>query len=269
MTGIAFDETAKACEILTFRVYGSLRRRKDAYRSDIFRVANSIMLRQQALHITKQQICGWLADMAPMRAFLHALADGGPKYGAWSLCYYFLYEYELANSPAGVPPLPWAATPAEQRNTQEHILPQGHRDGGWWEQRWQELDAERVLHRLGNLTLTCNNIALGRKPFPAKLNDAGYCYNHQNATNSEKRIEQYTDGQNWNRANILRRERAMLEFAAERWNLGCCSDNGPVDLPEVFVVDGQPLPPIVVQRDDCIPPPDDDHLEVEDLDEEE
>lgn len=234
-----FEKVARACEIYTFRVYAVLKYRKDNNLKGIIKLANEVLrLNKDATYVVNR-ICTWLEKYAPLKDVILKLANGEPKYyfdplvKGWQHCYYFLYEYELGCSPPGVSPLPWATNKLDKINSQEHILPQSHRDNGWWQLHWPNADeAEKYKHRLGNLVLTANNSVLGRKPFPQKLNDpqAVHYYNHLNATNSEKRIQNFTNGNDWNINNIIKREVSMLEFAAKRWSIPCCCDNTIIDL---------------------------------------
>ena len=41
-------------------------------------------------------------------------------------------------------------------------------------------------------------------------------------------------GTRWDLDNILRREFELLSFAAERWSMRCCPDNGTITLPREF-----------------------------------
>jgi hypothetical protein len=175
----------------------------------------------------------------------------------WSQCYYFLYEYEVANSPQGVAPLPWGVTAEQKVNTQEHILPQSHRDGGWWQAHWpEEARADQFKHRLGNLVLTIGNAALGRKPIHEKLNGPGaHFYNAPNATNSEKRVRNFTNGGDWLEQHILDREFEMLEFAARRWSMPCCIDNGTINLQDEFADEQNTPRAIVINEVNCVPSP--------------
>jgi len=239
-----FEKVARACEIFTFRVFGVRRFRKDKHSTAIIKLANSILRNGRSVEQVLSTLCDWLRELAPLQAVVDALADGNAKYNfdsterGWQQCYYFLYEYEIYCSPHGVSPLPWGSTKEVKVNTQEHILPQRHRDGGWWEKHWPDAHtAEKFKHRLGNLVLTTGNSVLGRKEFALKLNDtsASYYFDHHTATNSEKRITQFSDGTTWRPANVLRRERDMLEFAVKRWSIPCCTDNGLIALPDEFV----------------------------------
>jgi hypothetical protein len=237
-----FEKVARACEIYTFRVYAVMKYRKDKNSKPLLTLAQEVLRLNKSADYVVQELCRWLAEYAPLSAVINQLANGEPKYyydtqmRGWPYTYYFLYEYELWCSPSGVAPLPWGQQREEKVHSQEHILPQAHRDAGWWEKNWPDsADAETFKHRLGNLVLTSGNIDLGRKAIGDKLNSAtGYSYQHANATNSEKRIHSFTDGTSWGKANILNRERELLQFASERWSVPCCADNGHVVLSEEF-----------------------------------
>jgi hypothetical protein len=178
-----------------------------------------------------------------MQSVISRLANGEPKYAhdpllpGWQHCYYFLYEYEVKVSPTGTAPLPYATSENVAKNTQEHILPQEHRDGDWWESEWPDrAEADQYKHRLGNLVLTSNNNALGRKRIALKLTAPApeYCYTHINATNSEKRIANFTSGDHWRPTHILKRELEMVRVASERWSIPCVNDGGTFSLPIEF-----------------------------------
>lgn len=236
-----FEQIARAAEIYTFRTHAVRRFRKDKHSKQIVTLASQILNTNKDAEFIQDQICRWLGNLAPMEKVIQRLGNGEPKYyydpnvKGWAHCYYFLYEAEVYFSAAGTEPLSWANTQEGKRNTQEHILPQRHRDGDWWEEQWPvEAEADRYVHRLGNLALTANNNTLGRKPFPLKLNDATapHCYTDDHATRLEQQIERFTDGDAWRTENILRREAHLLRFAAERWSLPCCADNGLIKAPE-------------------------------------
>jgi len=271
-----FAVIARACEIYTFRVYAAIGYRKDKYANHISHLAHEVLMGGKQDRAVLERICLWLSELAPMAMVVSRLGDGEAKYyhdsriRGWVHCYYFLYEYELSNSPQGVFPIPWESSGQGRFNTQEHILPQTHRDGGWWEAHWpDEADADRFKHRLGNLVLTSNNSVLGRKPINLKINDpsALHYYDHANATNSEKRIRNFTNGNQWQPVNIFRREFEMLQFASKRWAIPCCADNGKIKLPNEFVEEDPTLEKIVVADTtcfECADPTNDDVSELSD-----
>lgn len=244
LSKVEFEKVARLCEIYTFRVHAVLRRRKDANSQKMISAGNDLLRGSLTLEQLQKRICTWLSSHGQLSAVLKELVDGKPKYffdpnmPGWSSCYYFLYEYELHVSPDGVQPLNYATNREKSKNQQEHILPQTHRDGAWWEEHWpDDASANRYKHRLGNLVLSTNNQVLGRRSIIDKLYRPGqeYSFSHINATNSEKRIEKFTNGSEWKSENILQRELELLDFAAKRWSLSCPkSDSGQVDLPDEF-----------------------------------
>jgi len=253
-----FKEIARACEIYTFRVYAVIGRRTSFNVGGIINLANEILKNSKGIDYAINRICEWLCSFATIEKVVEKIGNGDVKYyfdpsvTGWGYCYYFLYEYEISRSPAGVSPLPWAKKKEDKRNTQEHILPQKHRDGGWWESEWpEELKAERFKHRLGNLVLTAGNSVLGRKPFPKKLKDpsSSYYFDHKSATNSEKEIRNFANAGKWDEGCILTREFEMIKFAVDRWSIPCCCDNGVIYLSDEFAEAGYAS--ISVNETDC------------------
>lgn len=236
-----FERVSQWAEIYTFRVHAIGGKRTDTNKVGINELAHNLYSAQISLHRTSEVLCFWLNQHCSFREMLRKLSDGEPKYHydrlmkGWEHCYYFLYQYELSVSPAPSNPIPWLRSREQRKATIEHILPQAHRDGAWWEEHWPDgLEADSFRHRIGNLVLTDGNERMGNSPFPNKLNASppSYSYNHLNATNSEKRIRSYTDGQNWQRREILLREADMVRFAADRWTFGCCGDNTVFEFPK-------------------------------------
>ncbi|MBL6995465.1 DUF262 domain-containing protein [Desulfobacula sp.] len=276
MSDSEFEVIARVCEIYTFRLYAALGRRKDMNATKIVNLANNILRNSKDIDYARSEFCEWLSKMATLSVVIHKISNGEAKYSfdsnvsGWPYCYYFLYEYEVDISPAGVTPRRWGTSKEEKINTQEHILPQEHRDRSWWEKQWpDEASAEKYKHRLGNLVLTTGNSVLGRKPIDKKLNDPTSTYDYQsdNATNSEKKICIYTDGIEWKKHNILKRELDLLKFAVKRWSIPCCSDNVNIFLPEAFMeIDEEFMP---VSFKDCYPKSSEDEQEMIDQDEDE
>jgi len=235
-----FKELVKACEIYVFRVHAVENTRKHYFRREIYLLAKEILLNNQSLRQTLRWFCQNMEPTASLAQMVATLSDGNPKYAGvskgWAHSYYFLYEYEMSFG-RGTVALPYATDKETKINSQEHILPQQHRDGAWWEHQWpNESEADRFMHRLGNLVLTGGNSTLGRKEIALKLKDssAPYDYCHRTSTASEKEIKNFTDGTKWGRDEILKRERHLLEFAVKRWAIPCVGDGKPINLPEVF-----------------------------------
>lgn len=258
------EEVFRACEIYSFRMHSIMRYRIDKNKRGLIELSHRILRQTKSCDYVLMQICDWLGTDASLHLSIQKLGDGTQKYpydssvpgGGWAQLYYFLYEYELENSPTLTQSLPWAKEKEAKKASIEHILPQSHRDGAFWERAWPEVvQAEKFKHRLGNLVLTERNQQLGRKSIKEKVYGTGkpgtHFFTKNNATNSEKKIEKYSrKGSDWKVENILSRERDMLEFAANRWSIPCCVDNGKIDLPEEFQVIEKPY--IVVEYDQCI-----------------
>jgi len=255
-----FETLAKWCEIYTFRVHALAQRRTDKNSQGIIQLAHDILFESKGIQEVGEQLCKWLDEIAPLQGAFRFLSDGGVKYyfdsqmKGWGHSYYFLYQYEISRIHGGASPIDWQDSKERQKSSIEHILPQTHRDEDWWQSHWtDENDAEKYKHRLGNLVLTNDNSALGRKAFPIKLNDpsGSYCYNHNSATNGEKLIINYTNGNDWNKPEVLKRERDLISFALKRWTIECCSDNGTYKLPDEFE-DAVDQHEITINFDCCI-----------------
>jgi len=270
-----FEELCEVCEIYVFRTYALRGRRTDANKIAINTVAHGILLDGLELEQVKSIICQWLEELAPFEQGLSFLCDGGAKYyydktyKGWSHCYYFLYQYELSlqGANANTDPPNWHTNPEQQKGSIEHILPQKHRDRGWWESSWTDENlADKYKHRLGNLVLTNGNSALDRKPIAEKISDSeSYCYESNEATLSEREITSHTDGTQWLERNILDRERSLIAFASERWTFGCCADECVVELPAEHQEHSTDSSPITVSSENCTPAPGvDDQVESED-----
>ncbi|WP_081618768.1 MULTISPECIES: DUF262 domain-containing protein [unclassified Thioalkalivibrio] len=241
--GDGFSEVARVCEIYTFRMHAVVGFRTDAKAPDIVNLAHEVLRNNRSTFHVRAVLCDLMAENAPISNVISRIGSGEPKYyydrkvKGWQFTYYFLYQYELANSPQGVPHVNWKAGKQERINTQEHILPQQHRDGGYWESEWpDEAEADKYKHRLGNLVLTADNRVLARKPIWEKI-DAGkdvYSFSHSHATNGEKKVKDFTDGQHWGPREIIGREYSLLEFACRRWAVPCCEDEKVVALPGGF-----------------------------------
>jgi hypothetical protein len=256
-----FEAIARACEIFTFRIYAVSRYRKDKYSVNINSIAHEVLMGGKRSDWVIGQLCRMMKTDASLKSCIADLTDEKPKYyydqqfKGWAYSYYFLYEYEVYCSPKSVPPIHWQPTREGRMSSIEHILPQAHRDGGWWEQHWSdEAEADNYKHRLGNLVLTENNSTLGRKPIHDKLRDtaAQHCYTHVSATNSEKRIREFTDGSEWRPLNILRREFEMLKFFVERWSIPCAGDVGELSLPGNYADYSDEFAPIVISGEGAI-----------------
>lgn len=231
-----FSEVVKACEIYTFRMHGINKYRVDKNSKALLSVASQLLLNSKSGHWVIEKLGELMLENDSTEETFAKLLTGELSYKKWNHLYYFLYEYELQLTSSTSRPLNYE----NNSDNIEHIMPQRHRDGGWWQSHWRDgLLADKWVHRLGNLTLTNGNSILGRKSIDLKLFDqnAGYYYNHQtNSTNSERTIKEFTDGSIWQRRNILEREVCFLTFAIKRWSMpraeGKVVINAPVEFSE-------------------------------------
>jgi hypothetical protein len=256
-----FESVSELCEKYSFRVHAVLEKRTNKNSGEIIGLAHDVLCNHFTLVQVHSRFCRWISNLAPLNQVIRRLCNNDPKYNyarkisGWKHCYYFLYEYEIGNSPAGVQHISWANTKTLKINTQEHILPQSHRDAGWWQAQWPDrAEADDYLHRLGNLVLTPNNSSLGNRSFPDKLTNSlhAHYYNHPNASNTEKRITTFTNGTDWLAKNILVRELDMMRFASRRWSVNCCVDNIEFQLPSKFVDDDGTTISITYSAENCI-----------------
>jgi len=230
-TGVSktdLNRLVEACEKMLFRIYGIKNYRTDYLSSEINRMSGQLLHERASIEDSVTEIAEYLSDSCSIESMLRFLTNDEPKYSyakgykGWDHCYYFLYEYEIHHSAPGIPVCEWASGKEAKLSTQEHILPQTHRDGGWWEKHWpDEAEANAFMHRLGNLVLTRSNSSLGRKEIEKKIEDSGavHYYRHSQSTSTERKIPEFTDGATWRQPEILRRELTMVQWARERWAL--------------------------------------------------
>ena len=139
---------------------------------------------------------------------------------------YFLYEYEtaLAAKKKAEPKVSWGEIhKVDLHDTIEHILPQTIEGQDPWTERFGKQDGEehsRLLHDLGNLTLTKWNSHYQNKPFSAKKGGLGpdtpqFCY----AKSPFFSEQELTDWNDWTPAAIEERRGRILNWARERWGV--------------------------------------------------
>ncbi|UQC69803.1 hypothetical protein C0560_03020 [Lelliottia sp. AC1] len=233
-----FEKVCRACEIYTFRMHALSRYRVDKNSKVILDIANQVLKNNKGSDFIISELGKLLNSSANLKSSIGKLMSGDLNYKNWlGYLYYFLYEYEVSISASGVQRIPWARSDEEKDNSIEHILPQEHRDSGWWEKHWPNaLIADKYVNRLGNLVLTKGNSVLGRKSIDKKIIDldSDYYYSHKKATNSEKNITNYTDGSSWKELNILKRELDLANFAIERWSIPFREDEGSIEVPDIY-----------------------------------
>lgn len=236
---IGFKNIVRACEIYTFRMHALRKYRIDRNSKGILELSSEILKGEVEAKEVLEKIGAFIDADAPMESCIKQIINGSLNYKTWrNYLYYMLYEYELSVSPLGVAPINWAANDKDKVNSIEHILPQNHRDDGWWQKHWPDASlAEEYVHRIGNVVLTQGNSILNRKSIDKKIEDIGadYFYSHKKATSTEKLICEYTDGAVWKISNILLRELDIAKFVAQRWALPTIHDNVDFTLPDIFI----------------------------------
>lgn len=134
----------------------------------------------------------------------------------WAGLKYFLYEYEEHLAGRREVRLPWDRVEKRQ-NSIEHILPQTPTDE-YWTSRFDDEQRARLTHDLGNLCLTYDNSSYGNKPFPAKRGGPETnrpCY-WTSVLYQEQELAKLDE---WNPEELLKRRRAMVDWALRRWHV--------------------------------------------------
>ena len=254
-------------------MHGIMGHRTSQNNADLRKIASMIYMDKDAYDVNwlLGTFC-WLLNRAneknaPLVEIAKKLGNGDCKYkraGGWKNGYYYLYEYE--RSFAGSTHA-WTNENIQQDQQIEHIMPQSR--PAHWVAAWPNEDRSREsLHRLGNLVLTENhasNMVLLVKDIAKKISDVGVAYDYDRGLLGEREITNFANdgagGKAWLKANILERERSMIEFALGRWRLPCCDDEGMVPLPEEFDIgDGEDaetyyvhIPPDAQCKDQVVP----------------
>lgn len=213
-------EVVQLCEVFAFRVYRLMERRSDAGQKTIFRVANELFAKSVSFDEALRQLRSELLGYCPTHLFVEEfkLNDEENNWYGWSGLKYFLYEYEEFLADAHTVQLPWKAVakrPIEQ--TIEHIFPQTGTDP-YWVQRFPKTAARCFLHDLGNLCLTIDNSAYGKKGFPEKKGQPGAedaCYANSNLF-QERELAAVPE---WNAEAIRNRREKLVRWALERWHV--------------------------------------------------
>jgi Protein of unknown function (DUF1524) len=107
---------------------------------------------------------------------------------------------------------------SDPENTIEHILPQTPSDS-YWKDRFDFATCRRLLHHIGNLTLTFDNSVYGNKPFPEKrggVESTKPCY-----ATSPMFMERSLAGafDDWTELSLLKRSEQIRDWALNRWHI--------------------------------------------------
>ncbi len=236
-------DVVKLSEVFAFRVYRFLGGRSDYGESALYRIAHDVAQGAVSFDEAITWFTWELYWRCPDLTFHTALSEGNERvqvaYGKRYLRY-FLYEYEtsLAADKGTVPKVTWDEVHSEElKDTIEHVLPQTIEGISYWTERFGEhgnAEHVRLVHDLGNMTLTKWNTQYSNNPFPAKRGHLGpettYCY-----AKAPFFQEQALAGwEEWGPAEIEERRGQMLAWAKERWGVDFSGVAEPTPEVELF-----------------------------------
>jgi hypothetical protein len=213
-------ELVKMCEVFAFRVYRLSERRADAGQSDLFRLGYKLNKGTVSFDAILNELEGILLDFCSVNRFQEDLRDEDFNWYEWAGLKYFLYEYEehLGEQKKAAPKVPWGDVQRRDRaDTIEHILPQTPKDK-YWTKRFDKRARQIYTHSMGNLSLTKDNSAYGRKPFDEKRGTTGSghpCY----AESSFFMERELTGVDEWTPEAVEARREALISWAEARWHV--------------------------------------------------
>jgi hypothetical protein len=218
------------CEIFAFRVYRVAGRRSNAGQPRLFRLGYRLFNQELDFEVAERKLRKYALRYCPDKTFrsFTELDEHRSDWYGWSGLKYFLYEYEEHLAGKKEVNLSWdAVLKGDLEKTIEHILPQNSNDK-YWKKRFDAAARKRFTDDLGNLSLTADNSAYGRKPFPDKKGTAGSgkkCYANANLF-MERELAGFSD---WNESSIIQRREKLTDWYLERWHL---DDTDIEDIPE-------------------------------------
>lgn len=201
----------RLCEKYAFRVFALKECRADAGQARLFSMAHRFAVGA----ITECHVKDELRSLIEFRCNdeeFERLITQKTNWYRWKGLRYFLYEYEshLAHLRKASPRVAW--TDIKSGETVEHILPQGDRRE-YWKSRFSQEEHSRLVHDIGNLTLTRYNQSLSDKPFPNKRESEGDCY-AKSSLFSELELLKWEE---WTPESIAQRREEILAWARRRW----------------------------------------------------
>lgn len=220
---IKYLEMVKLCETYSFRVLSLLTANASSF---LFTRANQLyngLVSYETTHeVIRRDLLAHCSDATFQSLFStswYKVRDRAIKY--------LLYEYEEKLLQPDPPKIKWETIDGGKR-TIEHILPQTPEPTGYWVDHFNEEERLRLTDQIGNLTLTEDNSALGRKSFHEKqgrLGQSGACY-----ANSKLKIEQELASVSlvdWTPQTIESRQQRLAFWALDRWHV-----DAPPPLPD-------------------------------------
>lgn len=214
-----YYELVALLEKFAFRVYRWAGRRSNAGQSMLLKLGYQLYKGEVSLADACTQVrhtaLAYLSNSAFHNEFVPA-ADN-PFY-PWMGLKYLLYEFEEHLARGSHIELTWEQLEATDADKSvEHILPQTPKNG-YWTQHFSLDERKRFTHAVGNLSLTVDNSAYGRKPFVDKRGDRKTqhaCY-AQGKLFMERELARFDD---WTPVEVESRTRSIRDWAVKRWHL--------------------------------------------------
>jgi hypothetical protein len=220
--GAFYAELVDLCERYSARVFVIEQRRTNAGEPRLLRLAHDLYSGADPQHVLGE-VRAVLWRYAPDERVRETLQSTAENWYVRRGHKYFLYEYErsLLAPHEELPPLSSFTDAAKEQRTTEHILPQNPKADAdcWWDHFSEQQHAE-LCHALGNLALTLDNSAYGRKCFADKRGvslgpgqHSETCY-AQGKLHQEKELALYDE---WTPSTIRDRQARLAEWALSRW----------------------------------------------------
>jgi uncharacterized protein with ParB-like and HNH nuclease domain len=220
---VKYLEMVKLCEQYSFRVLSLINSNRSSF---LFTRANQLYNGLVSYDTTHEVIRRDLLALCSDATFQNLFSTSWYRIRDRAIKY-LLYEYEEKLLQPDPPKIKWETIEGGKR-TIEHILPQTPEATGYWVDHFTEEERLRLIDQIGNLTLTEDNSALGRKPFHEKqgqLGQLGVCY-----ANSKLKIEQELASVSlidWTPQTIEARQQCLATWALTRWHV-----DAPPPLPD-------------------------------------
>ena len=214
-------DLAKLAEKFSFRLFSMNRRRSDTGKNDLFRKCNSFYndyKNLDTLRLAKWYLSWYIdnyGDIDRFRIEIQELFDSSKKdgYYSWSGLVYFLYEYEEALRKNEDIKIDYTFASKKTKSV-EHILPKNYKNH--WNEEVKGLskkEIKRITHSLGNLVLISSDKNSSLKDTDFKNKKSQYF----NGSYSE--IEIARNNRNWSKNKIYNREKILLNFLENHWEL--------------------------------------------------
>ena len=228
-------EAVKFCENYAFRVFGLGDSRAHTGRSTFNWVARRLREGGYDFDQAIERMDGDLRYRCDDGRFMRLLDERieWANWYHWHRLSYFLYEYESALAAAkGAPPrVNWEDLDTRRlARSIEHVLPQTIEGISYWEERFTPESHRKLVHDLGNLSLTRYNASLGNRPFPDKKGETGRERSYANSAFFQE--QELADVEDWTPEAIIDRRERLLAWARERWAVDLSDAAAEPEYPE-------------------------------------